>query len=306
MYRIRFHGRGGHGMKTAGRILGTALFGVGFEVQDAPRYGAERRGAPLFAYVRADRSPILERGVILHPDLVVVADESLIPLPTAGVTAGLDPHTVLLIRTGESADTWRKRLNAPGPVVTLPPGEAEERAELPFIGATCAAAAARLTGEVAWPGFQTALREELIEQSEAVVAENLRRARAAFDAVAEHEGAVTPRPEPSAAGFVPPHWIDLPFEEARLSAPTIHAAATSEALNTGAWRTLRPVVDAERCNGCVWICSSYCPDGAITSDEEGMPLIDYDHCKGCMVCLAQCPPHAIEAVAEEVSENERE
>ncbi len=56
MYRIRFHGRGGQGMKTAGRILGSAFFAEGFEVQDAPRYGAERRGAPLFAYVRASRA----------------------------------------------------------------------------------------------------------------------------------------------------------------------------------------------------------------------------------------------------------
>ena len=37
LYRIRFHGRGGQGMKTASRILGTAFFLEGFEVQDAPR-----------------------------------------------------------------------------------------------------------------------------------------------------------------------------------------------------------------------------------------------------------------------------
>ena len=37
MYRIRFHGRGGEGMKTASRILGSAIFRAGFEVQDAPR-----------------------------------------------------------------------------------------------------------------------------------------------------------------------------------------------------------------------------------------------------------------------------
>ena len=47
MYRIRFHGRGGQGIKTASRILGSAFFAEGFEVQDAPRYGAERRGAPI-------------------------------------------------------------------------------------------------------------------------------------------------------------------------------------------------------------------------------------------------------------------
>ena len=84
MYRIRFHGRGGQGMKTASRILGTAFFLEGFEVQDAPRYGAERRGAPIFAYVRANRQAIQERGVIHRPDLVIVADDSLVPVPGAG------------------------------------------------------------------------------------------------------------------------------------------------------------------------------------------------------------------------------
>ena len=47
MFRIRFHGRGGEGMKTSSRILGTSFFLEGFQVQDAPRYGAERRGAPV-------------------------------------------------------------------------------------------------------------------------------------------------------------------------------------------------------------------------------------------------------------------
>src|SRR5210317_1029237 len=99
MYRIRFHGRGGQGMKTASRILGTAFFLAGYEVQDAPRYGAERRGAPIFAYVRADKAPINERGIINHPDLVIVADESLVPVPAAGVLAGITENTLMLINS---------------------------------------------------------------------------------------------------------------------------------------------------------------------------------------------------------------
>ena len=98
MYRIRLHGRGGQGIKTAGRILGTALFREGFEVQDAPRYGAERRGAPIFAYVRADDKAICERGVIHQPNLVLVVDESLLDLPAANVLEGLSASSVVLIR----------------------------------------------------------------------------------------------------------------------------------------------------------------------------------------------------------------
>ena len=115
MLRIRFHGRGGQGMKTASRILGSALFMAGFEVQDAPRYGAERRGAPIFAYVRADRAPIHERGVILRPDLVVVSDDTLLGVTAAGVMDGVDEETVLLVATNDELEVWRDRLKTPAP-----------------------------------------------------------------------------------------------------------------------------------------------------------------------------------------------
>jgi len=106
VYRIRFHGRGGQGIKTSSRILGTAFFLAEYEVQDAPRFGTERRGAPIFAYVRASKSPINERGIIQNPDLVIVADESLIALAAAGVMQGIETHTVALIYSNTSADTW--------------------------------------------------------------------------------------------------------------------------------------------------------------------------------------------------------
>ncbi len=149
MFRIRFHGRGGQGMKTASRILGSAFFMAGYEVQDAPRYGAERRGAPIFAYVRADSCAINERGNINHPDLVVVADDTLVGMPAAGVTQGVNENTLLLINSHESAQTWVQRLNTRARVLILAAqDEVEDRAELPYIGSRCAAAAAALTGVI--------------------------------------------------------------------------------------------------------------------------------------------------------------
>jgi pyruvate ferredoxin oxidoreductase gamma subunit len=64
-------------------------------------------------------------------------------------------------------------------------------------------------------------------------------------------------------------------------------------MKTGLWRTERPAIDYGRCTRCWWICSTFCPEGAIQVDDERRPVIDYEHCKGCMVCLAQCPTHAI-------------
>ena len=301
MYRIRFHGRGGQGMKTASRILGSAFFLQGFEVQDAPRYGAERRGAPIFAYVRANETLINERGIITQADLVIVADDSLVPVPGAGVLAGVDEHTVILINSDESPETWKQRLNISGKVFTLPV-DAEDRAELRFIGATCTGAAAKLLGVITRESLSQAIEEELGTLGHAVVEKNLRKALTAFDLMQAYAGSVTNRAEVTADDYTRPAWIELPFEDARISAPTIHAAGTSVQVKTGLWRTQRPVIDYEHCNRCWWVCSTFCPDGAINVDEEGQPHIDYDHCKGCMICVAQCPPHAIHAIPEEVAQ----
>ena len=303
MYRIRFHGRGGQGMKTASRILGTAFFLEGFEIQDAPRYGAERRGAPIFAYVRADTQPIYERGVITQPDLVIVADDSLVPVPAAGVLTGVDAHTVLLINSDESTDTWKHRLNLSCRIITLP-AEAEDRAELRFIGATCTGAAARLLGTISRQALEQAIKQELAELGDTVIDKNLGKALAAYDSMAEHAGCVQSGTQASASDYSKPAWIDLPFDDARISAPDIHASANSVEVRTGLWRTLRPVIDYDRCNRCWWVCSTFCPDGAIKVDGQ-TPEIDYDHCKGCMVCVAQCPPHAIEAVSEQLAQQQQ-
>ena len=302
MFRIRFHGRGGQGMKTASRILGTAFFKAGYEVQDAPRYGAERRGAPIFAYVRADKSTINERGIISHPNLVVIADDTLVGMPAAGVTLGVDAHTVLLINSHESGSTWRQRLNIDAVILTLAAREdVEDRATLPFIGSRCAAAAAALTGVISRDVLAEALCEELGHLSENIITQNRDIALGEFDDMARHVGLVKQSGLPSASEYVKPGWIELPFENAEISNLAIHAGVTSVEVRTGLWRTMRPVINYENCSGCAWICSTYCPDGAINVRTDGYPQIDYEHCKGCLICVAQCPPHAIESIPEHVA-----
>jgi pyruvate ferredoxin oxidoreductase gamma subunit len=295
MLRIRMHGRGGQGTKTAARILGSALFAEGFEVQDAPRYGAERRGAPIFATVRAGNAPIHERGVIHHPDLVVVVDETLVPVAAAGVLEGIDEHTVLLLRSGTPAGTWKKRLGLSGLTLTLP--EMSDSAELRCVGAACAGAAARLLPGVSRAALEGAVRIELASMSESVLGRNLTVSLGAYDAMGEHEGCVSEGPDPS-PGDSRPDWIELAAEDVSVSAPDVHAAMTSVQVRTGLWRTMRPVIDHDHCNRCHWVCGSFCPDGAISLDPDGDVSIDYDHCKGCMICVAVCPPHAIRAIPE--------
>jgi pyruvate ferredoxin oxidoreductase gamma subunit len=302
MYHIRFHGRGGQGIKSAGRILGTAFFHEGFEVQDAPRYGAERRGAPIFAYVRAARKPINERGVITEPDLIIVADDSLMPIPAAGVLLGAHEQSVLLINTTEQASTWKERLRFPGTVIALPAAEeGKDRAELQYTGAVCTGAAARLPGVITRSALKQAILDELAPLGDRVIERNLANALDAYERMAEHAGCVTEGKGVPADPYHPPEWVEVHFEDARVSAPAIHAAATSVEVKTGLWRTLRPVIDHGRCKRCWWMCTTFCPDSAMSIDAEGYPEIDYDHCKGCLICYAQCHNHAIEAIPEHLA-----
>jgi pyruvate ferredoxin oxidoreductase gamma subunit len=299
MYRIRIHGRGGQGIKTASRILGTALFLAGFEVQDAPRYGAERRGAPIFAYVRAARTPIQERGNIERPDLVVVADETLVPIPAAGVLQGVGVTTVLLIDSAETAQDWQARLNYRGPVVSLPVGgEPRERIEPAFAGVRCAGAAACLLGVIGRERLAQAIAQELGAFSAEVVAASREQALAWFDALESSAGLVQEGLMAGAGEYVRPQWIEVPRDDVHHAAPDIERPATSVQVRTGLWRTMRPVIDYERCRRCAWVCSTLCPDSAIAVEADGRPVIDYEHCKGCLICVAVCPPHAISAIAE--------
>ena len=66
---------------------------------------------------------------------------------------------------------------------------------------------------------------------------------------------------------------------------------------TGSWRNLRPVIDYEKCTGCM-LCWKFCPDACIDIKDE-KPVIDYDYCKGCIVCAEECPVSAIDVRKEE-------
>lgn len=77
MREIKIFGRGGQGAVTAAQILATAAFQEGYWSQTFPQFGAERRGAPVIAYIRMDKEPISVRNKVYAPDVVIVMDFSL-------------------------------------------------------------------------------------------------------------------------------------------------------------------------------------------------------------------------------------
>lgn len=98
----------------AARIISQAAFLSGFEVQDFAIYGAERRGAPVSAFVRIDREPIFLRGYVESPDCIIVLDDTLFGVSHA--TSGARQDTAIIINTREHAGKIREELGVPSRV----------------------------------------------------------------------------------------------------------------------------------------------------------------------------------------------
>jgi pyruvate ferredoxin oxidoreductase delta subunit len=104
------------------------------------------------------------------------------------------------------------------------------------------------------------------------------------------------------------NWQELPY------GGVILEAGSAAKYETGSWRTWKPITHREHCAHCLK-CWEYCPEDAITLengfDAAGAPRklvkeVNYFHCKGCGLCVRECPVNkqgkvkALESVRDEV------
>ena len=97
MFEMRVHGLGGQGAVTLVTWLARAGYDQGKHVQAFPFFGAERRGAPVKAFVRIDEKPIDLRSQVYQPDLLVVMSPDLTGIALA---EGIKPDGQLLVSAG--------------------------------------------------------------------------------------------------------------------------------------------------------------------------------------------------------------
>jgi 2-oxoacid:acceptor oxidoreductase gamma subunit (pyruvate/2-ketoisovalerate family) len=108
---IKFFGRGGQGAVTAAQILATAAFLEKKCAQTFPHFGAERRGAPVLAYVRIDDQPITLRSKIYEPDVVIVLDLNLLKM--LNPFEGLKPNGSIILNHSPSPSHLPSVFNDP-------------------------------------------------------------------------------------------------------------------------------------------------------------------------------------------------
>jgi len=112
LLEIRWHGRGGQGAVTASEILAEAAREEGKYFQAFPDYGPERMGAPVRAYTRISKTPIMQHCQINKPDAVVVLDSTLIGV--VDFMEGLKEGGIVIVNIGMSAADLKKKLGFTG------------------------------------------------------------------------------------------------------------------------------------------------------------------------------------------------
>ena len=106
MLEIKFRGRGGQGAVIASEILGRSFFLEGKYPQAFPFFGGERRGAPVFGFLRVDEKPILLKCQIKKPDHEVIFDVSL--ADEREIFGELKPGGMILINTSAGIDQFAR------------------------------------------------------------------------------------------------------------------------------------------------------------------------------------------------------
>ncbi len=117
MIEVRIHGRGGQGNVVAAYLLATSAINEGWHAQAFPAFGAERRGAPVIAFVRISHAPIKRRCQVAAPDFLIIQDEALMNIPS--ITEGLKPGGSILLNASNSSKKYPDD-SADRNLVTLP------------------------------------------------------------------------------------------------------------------------------------------------------------------------------------------
>jgi pyruvate ferredoxin oxidoreductase gamma subunit len=276
---IRIHGRGGQGNVLAAELLALAAFDDGYEVQAFPAFGAERTGSPVQAFVRLANKPIRVRSQVYEPDVVIVQDPGL--ARTQQVFTGLRAGGIVVLNAESRpvlfpADASARMFTVPATRI------ASELLGKPIPNSVMLGAFVAATRLISLDSLLTVITERFGAE---VAVRNVAAASAGYEQVSEVRGWM---PSSGAAASSP---------RGKLLADSVLQAGSSRGYPTGGWRTLRPVFQYQRCNGCD-ICALYCPEGIITARTRTEYVADYDFCKGCGICAQECPVKDIVMVPE--------
>ena len=322
MIEVLWHGRGGQGAFTAARLLGAASsFADGAYALAFPSFGPERRGAPMRAFTKMSREPIGDRSAVSRANYVIYLDDTLFG---AGWEDELLPGGVAIVNTVRAFDDPR--------IVAIDAnGISQEILGRPIpntalLGALCSVCD-YVTAEDVKRAIEGYMPAKLHEKNKRVVDTALAAVAGAASRVGDGavDAAVVENPQVEASVSRETEGeaaVEAPVGRGGAKVPTLQSAALDPAdfahttcydggylvAKNAGWRNMRPVLNAQKCTGCLQ-CYLYCPDGCVvradgaaspssSAQSSGAVAIDYDFCKGCGVCVEVCRHGALSMVPE--------
>lgn len=291
MIEIRIHGRGGQGGVTAAELLAQAAISEGNYAQGFPSFGPERRGAPVTAYIRMSEEKLYLREPIDNPDVVVVMDASLIDM--VNVFEGMkDGGTLIINAAASQTERLQEVSNLRGVNLAIVDASAiaTEVLGVPITNTAIIGSIVKATKlcEI------TALDEPLEKRFGRLAAKNRAAMQLAYEKTRIFgDKSVTQTQEGEA------YVIDAlqSYKDLEIGGE-IAEPGNSVEFETGNWRTSgRPATDYEKCIKC-GLCWLLCPDIAYSKTDEGFYNWDGRFCKGCAICVVECPKNAIEMKGE--------
>jgi pyruvate ferredoxin oxidoreductase gamma subunit len=177
MIEIRIHGRGGQGNVVAAYLMAMAAFEEGRYGQAFPNFGAERRGAPVMAFVRIAEKPIKQRNQVLSPAFLIVQDQALLYVP--GVTDGLLPGGKILVNSTLSSAVLSSEVGKE--IIAIPAGVlAKQILGRPLPNTALLSAFFALTGMLTLESLAKVLKQRF---KEAILEKNLQLIEQAYQQV---------------------------------------------------------------------------------------------------------------------------
>jgi len=265
-------GRGGEGVVLASQILAETFARAGFWVQSFPEFKAERRGAPISAFLRWDEtSPIHRRYKVRECDVLVVVSPSP---PSPEIMRTVKPGGLIVLNREA-----RFRHTGPFDIARVPASRIALEHDIlssegrPIGNVAVLGACVRLLVPDGLGFLEEAVASRMGARAEA----NILAARQGYERCTKQHAVSADTPVESA-----------PALQGHRKSPPLFAVSTTDSRgnHTGTWSLDRPVVTDE-CTACA-VCALFCPEGAI-SRNNGSMIVDYLYCKGCGICEVVCP-----------------
>jgi pyruvate ferredoxin oxidoreductase gamma subunit len=297
MKEIRFHGRGGQGAVTAAELFAQAAISSELYAQGFPNFGAERRGAPVMAFLRVSDSQIFLRERIEKPDVVVVLDSSLIGLPE--VTEGLAPGKKLIINASKNQRKNFEHLEEKYVVCLVDASQiAMDTIGLPITNTAIIGSLVKATELITLDSLSEPFRKRFGKLS----AKNIDAMLKAYEQTEVLGYRASENDEAADSETDYQQYIQgealYPWPEVEIGCD-VNQPGNSRDFLTGNWRTgSYPLMDKDKCISC-GICWIMCPEIAFKQNEDGSYTWSGDYCKGCGICVTTCSKKALSMEVEQ-------